>query len=240
MKARSRSVGRNMTENSDEATLRALEATIVESAVDEVFVALPLDRSAALIKRIVRLCGEQGIIVRLHAEPFKLELTKTQVDIVDGVQVLTFGSGPHDDWQLIAKRIVDVLVSSVLLVILSPLFLLTSLLIKMDSRGPVLFKQERAGMNKRRFRVLKFRTMCQEAERLQGSLEQRTEADGPVFKVKDDPRVTGVGRVLRRCSIDELPQLINVLRGSMSLVGPRPLPMRDVMRISLAGHRRTI
>jgi lipopolysaccharide/colanic/teichoic acid biosynthesis glycosyltransferase len=124
------------------------------------------------------------------------------------------------------------------LFVLSPLLLATALAIKLTSRGPVFFVQERCGYGKRPFRMYKFRSMYVDADRLQASLEERNEASGPVFKIRDDPRITPLGRLLRTSSIDELPQLWNVLRGEMSLVGPRPLPMRDVQRINRPSDMR--
>jgi len=114
-----------------------------------------------------------------------------------------------------------------LLILLAPLFAIVALVIKLTSPGPVFFSQERMGVNKRRFRIHKFRTMVPNAERMQTELEEHNEVSGPVFKIKNDPRLTPIGRNLRRASIDELPQLLNVLMGHMSLVGPRPLPVRD-------------
>jgi exopolysaccharide biosynthesis polyprenyl glycosylphosphotransferase len=136
------------------------------------------------------------------------------------------------------KRIIDILGSAGLLLVLLPLFAIAALLIKFDSRGPILFAQERVGYNKRRFKVLKFRTMSVDAEKQQHIYEHLNEVEGPVFKIKKDPRITRVGAFLRRFSIDELPQLVNVLKGDMSLVGPRPLPVRDVERIDKQWHRR--
>jgi lipopolysaccharide/colanic/teichoic acid biosynthesis glycosyltransferase len=117
--------------------------------------------------------------------------------------------------------------ASTLLILLAPMLLIVGLLIKSDAPGPALFVQERVGLNKRRFRMYKFRTMIANAEKQQAALEKLNEADGPVFKIKQDPRITRVGKVLRKTSLDELPQLFNVLKGDMSLVGPRPLPIRD-------------
>jgi exopolysaccharide biosynthesis polyprenyl glycosylphosphotransferase len=136
------------------------------------------------------------------------------------------------------KRLIDIVGSAALLLALAPLFAIVTLLIRLDSPGPVLFAQDRVGFNKRRFRILKFRTMVVEADRQQQMLEHLNEAEGPVFKIKHDPRITRVGRFLRRFSIDELPQLVNVLKGDMSLVGPRPLPVRDVERIDVRWHKR--
>jgi exopolysaccharide biosynthesis polyprenyl glycosylphosphotransferase len=137
-----------------------------------------------------------------------------------------------DDYRMLVKRALDILGASVALVIFSPVMLLAAVAVRLTSSGPVVFVQERYGLNKRRFKMFKFRTMVQNAEALQSQLEKNNEAQGPVFKIKNDPRVTSIGRFLRKTSIDELPQLFNVLRGEMSLVGPRPLPERDVSRFA--------
>jgi exopolysaccharide biosynthesis polyprenyl glycosylphosphotransferase len=206
--------------------------------VDEVLVALPLDKRRGLIEKIVEVCEEQGILVRVRTDLFNLKIARSQVDNVEGVPVVTIRSGPEDGWPLVVKRVIDVIVSAAMLALLSPLLLLTALLIKLDSPGPILFRQVRMGLNRRRFEVLKFRTMTNEADARQSALESMNEADGPVFKIKNDPRVTRFGAFLRHFSIDEFPQLINVLKGEMSLVGPRPLPLRDVARIDTQWHKR--
>jgi exopolysaccharide biosynthesis polyprenyl glycosylphosphotransferase len=146
---------------------------------------------------------------------------------LDGTAVATFSPPLTEGWPMVCKRLLDIFVSSLVLIALSPLFLVVALLIKLDSIGPVFFVQERVGLSKRRFRMYKFRTMVVNAEQKQSELERVNEAVGPVFKIKNDPRVTRVGRFLRKRSIDELPQLLNVLKGDMSLVGPRPLDLRD-------------
>ena len=133
---------------------------------------------------------------------------------------------------------IDLTVSLITLIALAPLFALVAIAIKVDSDGPVFFVQERVGFNRRRFKAYKFRTMVWDAERRQQVLEALNEAEGPIFKIRQDPRVTRAGTWLRRLSFDELPQLINVVRGDMSLVGPRPLPLRDVSRIDVTAHKR--
>jgi len=222
----------------DTQVLSSLGAIIAREPVDEVLVALPLRRRRDLIEKIVEACEEQGIMVRVRTDLFDLRVARPQVDTIDGVPVVTIRSGPEDGWQLVAKRIMDVIVSLSFLILLSPFLLLVALAIKIDSRGPVFFRQERVGLNRRRFYVLKFRTMVEQADKTQESLEELNEADGPVFKIRKDPRVTRLGRFLRQFSIDEFPQLINVLRGEMSLVGPRPLPLRDVKLIDTQWHKR--
>jgi exopolysaccharide biosynthesis polyprenyl glycosylphosphotransferase len=215
-----------------------LNSVMAQQPVDEVLVALPIDKYGPLVETIVRQCEEQGIIVRVRTEMFNLQIARSYADDLQGVSVMTIQSGPVDGWQLVMKRLIDIVGSVVFLLVLMPLLAVVALLIRLDSSGPVLFVQERVGFNKRRFKLLKFRTMVVEADRQQQMLEHLNEAEGPVFKIKNDPRITRVGKFLRRFSIDELPQFFNVLKGDMSLVGPRPLPLRDVERIDAQWHKR--
>ena len=218
--------------------IERIATLIAQQPIDEVFVALPLDSGQAIIRAIVALCEEQGITVRLASAVVEPILARAQVDEVDGRPIITIFTGPPDSLPLAIKRGIDLVLSSVAILFAMPLFGVIALIIKLDSRGPVLFPQERVGFNRRRFRALKFRTMVEGAEGQQAALESLNEADGPVFKIRKDPRITRVGRWLRRLSFDELPQLFNVLRGDMSLVGPRPLPLRDVSRIDVRAHKR--
>jgi exopolysaccharide biosynthesis polyprenyl glycosylphosphotransferase len=224
----------------DSPVTAGLEAAIAQEPLDEVFLALSMEKYSHLIESIVRLCEEQGIIVRLQTEMFKLHIARWHVDQLNGLPVVTVRSGPPDGWQLIAKRVIDVWGSLVLLIALAPIFAMVAIAIKLDSHGPVLFRQERVGLNKRRFKLFKFRTMVEGADVQQPLLERLNEAAGPVFKIRHDPRITWVGKFLRRFSIDELPQLLNVLKGEMSLVGPRPLPVRDIERIDVQWHKRRL
>jgi exopolysaccharide biosynthesis polyprenyl glycosylphosphotransferase len=221
-----------------QSVIDQVNSVLADQPVDEVLVALPIDKYGALVESIVRRCEEQGIIVRIRTELSNLSVARSYVDELEGVSVMTIQSGPQDGWQLVMKRVIDIVGSAVLLLALAPLFSVVALLITLDSPGPIFFAQERVGYNKRRFKMLKFRTMMAGSDQQQGMLEQLNEAEGPVFKIKDDPRITSTGKLLRRFSIDELPQLINVLTGSMSLVGPRPLPLRDVERIDIHWHKR--
>ncbi len=170
---------------------------------------------------------DQGINVRILADFFHNNLAKSSTDSFEGTPVVTLYTGTMDNGALLIKRIMDIILSSILLVLLFPLFLITMLAIKADSSGSAFFVQERLGFNKRRFNLYKFRTMVQDAEKLQENLEKDNETGGPNFKIANDPRITKIGTFLRKSSIDELPQLLNVLKGDMSLVGPRPLPVRD-------------
>jgi exopolysaccharide biosynthesis polyprenyl glycosylphosphotransferase len=215
-----------------------LESIMAYQPVDEVLVALPSKKYGHVVEAIVQRCEEQGVIVRVRPEMFALQVAKSYMDEIEGVPIVTIRSGPEDDWRMVAKGLIDFVVSAALLAVLAPLFAIVAFLIRRDSPGPIFFAQERVGFNKRRFKLLKFRTMVNGAEKEQESLEHLNEVEGPVFKIKNDPRMTAIGKVLRRFSIDELPQLINVLKGDMSLVGPRPLPVRDVDRIDVNSHKR--
>jgi exopolysaccharide biosynthesis polyprenyl glycosylphosphotransferase len=138
----------------------------------------------------------------------------------------------HEDYRIVLKRALDLIFSSSLLCALAPLILAIALAVKITSKGPVFFVQERYGHNRRRFLIYKFRSMVADAEALMTKVEDLNEAQGPIFKIRRDPRITKVGRILRKSSLDELPQLFNVLKGDMSLVGPRPMSVRDVHRFS--------
>jgi exopolysaccharide biosynthesis polyprenyl glycosylphosphotransferase len=224
--------------NGTSPVLVRISELVASQPIDEVFVSLPLDAAQPLIRAIVGLCEDQGITIRMVTSLVELFLARAQIDEIDGHPVVTIFTGPPDSLRLVAKRALDVTVSSLALVLLAPLLAVVALAIKLDSRGPVLFVQERVGLNGRRFRFFKFRTMVDGAERMQAALEPFNEADGPVFKIRNDPRLTRVGGWIRRVSIDELPQFLNVLRGDMSLVGPRPLPIRDVERFDVPRHKR--
>ncbi|MBI3782399.1 MAG: exopolysaccharide biosynthesis polyprenyl glycosylphosphotransferase, partial [Deltaproteobacteria bacterium] len=218
--------------------LARIESLISAQPIDEVFVALPIDTSHQLIQRIIAVCEEQGITFRLLASLAHLYWARARIDTLEGQPVLTVYTGQHDALGLAIKRGIDILGSGLALLLFAPLFVVAAVLIKLDSSGPVFFYQKRVGLNRRRFWAIKFRTMVDGAEQLQAGLEALNEADGPVFKIANDPRVTRAGRWLRRLSIDELPQFANVLKGEMSLVGPRPLPTRDVSRIAVRWHNR--
>ena len=198
-----------------------------QHVVDEVVIALPLESAYARARLIAAECEEQGVLVRLLPDIFSLRLARPRAVEFEGQDVITLYTGAADKWQLLLKRPLDIVLALLAVVALAPLGALAALAIKLTSPGPVFFVQDRVGLNKRRFRLYKFRTMVADAERRQAELERLNEATGAVFKIRNDPRVTPVGRILRKLSIDELPQLLNVLKGDMSLVGPRPLPLRD-------------
>jgi exopolysaccharide biosynthesis polyprenyl glycosylphosphotransferase len=219
-------------------SLDGIRSVLAQQPVDEVIICLPLNSFYKDIAHIVALCEQQGIIVRLRPDLFNLAIGRSQMDYLDGLSVVTITTGVLDDRAAAVKRLIDILGSGILLTLLSPVMLATALLVKVTSRGPVLFVQDRLGRNKRLFRIYKFRTMVQGADRMLQDLEHLNEADGAAFKIRDDPRFTPVGRFLRKTSIDELPQLFNVLKGDMSLVGPRPMQVRDYNHFSEDWHRR--
>lgn len=209
------------------------------NVLDEIVVFSPLRSQYDKIGRVVELAEAQGIIVRFGTNPFPLKIGRSVVEQVGNVTVSTVQTGSmYGHPALAAKAALDFLVAAVLLLLLSPLFMIVSILVKLESPGPVFFVQPRLGLNKRLFNLYKFRSMRADAEQLQASLEAHNEVDGPVFKIQDDPRITRLGKFLRKTSIDELPQLLNVLRGDMSLVGPRPLPVRDFEGFEIDKHRR--
>jgi len=209
-----------------------------ERIVDEVAIALPMKSFYSQAARIVMLCREQGVIVRVPASLFDFHEGLSSKSHFDAMALATFGPHSSEGWSMVCKRLLDVSVSFLLLAVLSPVFALVSLLILWNMGAPVFFVQDRVGLNKRRFRMHKFRTMVGDAEKKQMELESLNEADGPVFKIKNDPRVTRLGKYLRKASLDELPQLWNVLMGDMSLVGPRPLPLRDYRGFDQGSARR--
>jgi exopolysaccharide biosynthesis polyprenyl glycosylphosphotransferase len=211
---------------------------ISEISVDEVFICLPIKSSYDEIDKIVNQCKEQGIPARLSGNFFNLEEIKIKVGYLGDGPIITLYNGMEESPELTVKRLFDLTISAILLVLLLPLFVLVAALVKSTSQGPVFFVQKRIGLHKKEFMLYKFRTMVTDAEIKQQKLESKNEAGGPVFKIANDPRITGIGSFLRRYSIDELPQLFNVFKGEMSLVGPRPLPVRDFNKFNENWTRR--
>jgi exopolysaccharide biosynthesis polyprenyl glycosylphosphotransferase len=194
--------------------------------IDEVIIADPDFPQDATVE-LVDQCHRRGVSVRLA--PSTMEILIQRAEFVPGQSVPLFELGPpvFEGVDFALKRTFDLIAATLLLVVLSPLLLVITLAVRLSSRGPILFRSMRRGIGQRPFACLKFRTMHTDAEERQADLEEFNEASGALFKIREDPRLTPVGRLLRRFSLDELPQLVNVLRGEMSLVGPRPLPERD-------------
>ena len=206
--------------------------------VDEVVMALPIRSLHEEGSRIAALCEEQGITLRLLTNIFNLKMARSSAEGLQGNPLITHCTSSLEGWPVFIKRVFDIMISSLVMILLCPVLLVVAILIKLTSPGPVLFVQKRLGLNKRRFDLYKFRTMVADAEARMREIEHLNEVSGPVFKIKNDPRITPIGRLLRKMSIDELPQLFNVLRGEMSLVGPRPLPLRDYAGFNEDRQRR--
>jgi exopolysaccharide biosynthesis polyprenyl glycosylphosphotransferase len=207
-------------------TLADLESVLSSDRIDEVIIAdpdFPQDDAVELVDQ----CHQRGVRVRLA--PSTMEILIHSAQFVPGQSVPLFELGPpvFEGVDFALKRTFDIIGATLLLVLLSPLLLAIAIAVRVSSRGPVFFRSMRRGIAQRPFACLKFRTMHADAEQSQAELEGLNEASGALFKIREDPRLTAIGQLLRRFSLDELPQLVNVLRGEMSLVGPRPLPERD-------------
>jgi exopolysaccharide biosynthesis polyprenyl glycosylphosphotransferase len=174
------------------------------------------------IQELIQTCEEIGVIFRLQSNLSPMTHTNAYLTEFNDIPFLTFNSLPKNRLSFVWKAFMDFWISSGIIFILSPFMLLIALLIKTTSKGPIVFKQARVGLRGRKFYIYKFRTMVQNAEELKAKLMEMNESDGPTFKIKKDPRITAIGVILRKTGLDELPQLFNVLKGEMSLIGPRP------------------
>jgi exopolysaccharide biosynthesis polyprenyl glycosylphosphotransferase len=211
---------------------------LASSVVDEVIIALPVASSYERARRVARICEEQGVVVRFLPTLFDFTRMRLLPDTLEEVELITYSNGAPDGLPAIIKRVVDFVFALGLIILVAPVLLAAAIMVKLTSPGPVVFVQKRVGLNKRVFSMYKFRTMVADAEQKIGEIAALNEVSGPVFKIKNDPRITKVGKFLRRNSIDEFPQLFNVLKGDMSLVGPRPLPIRDYEGFSEDWQRR--
>ncbi len=219
--------------------VKELSRIIESRRVMEVYICLPVRSHYELIEDIAHYCEGSGVTVHLLADLFPLRIATSRLMHIDDIPLLSLSTIPEAHAQLAFKRLFDFVVSSALILILMPiLFIPLAILIKLESRGPVFFAQERVGQNQRRFKMLKFRSMVANAEALRAELEDMNEADGPVFKIREDPRITRVGRFIRKYSLDEFPQLFNVWIGQMSLVGPRPPIPAEVEEYTWSQRRR--
>ena len=209
-----------------------------ENVIDEVIFAIPVGYLER-VEDAIRQCEELGLKTQVAMNFYTPRVAKTYVEDMDGLPLLTYSSVSEDIAKLYLKRSFDMLASAMTLLILSPVLLSIAVAVWISSPGPILFRQRRIGLNGRPFVCYKFRTMVEHAEGMQDELAELNEMSGPVFKIQDDPRVTNLGRWLRKFSMDELPQLLNVVRGDLSLVGPRP-PIVDEVRQYERWHRRRL
>ncbi len=219
-------------------TIDDFDRIIHEMQIDEIIFSIPRDFSIDLQKHISK-CSEMGMTFRIVPGLYDMERQSFKVENLQNIPTLALYSSMVSASGLFYKKLVDVVIGVVGFVILLVMLPFMALAIKLDSKGPVFFKQERVGMNNRRFKLYKFRTMVQDAEACKGELLCKSEMNGPIFKMEDDPRITKVGKFLRKTSLDEFPQFINVLKGEMSIVGTRP-PTPDEVAEYKDWHRRRI
>lgn len=212
--------------------LAELPGLLQREPIEVILIGLPVKSHYKQIQDVIDICEVVGVESHYMLDVFATKRSRLQPS-PSPAEVAVLGDPPRDLRHLI-KRATDLLIAVPLLILVSPLLALLAVAIKLTSPGPVFFVQQRYGLNRQRFPMFKLRTMVVDAEKLQAGLESANEAGGPVFKINRDPRVTKIGSFLRRTSLDELPQLFNVLRGEMALVGPRPLPVRDVSRFDEA------
>jgi exopolysaccharide biosynthesis polyprenyl glycosylphosphotransferase len=197
--------------------------------VDEVIICAS-SNELGQVEAVLDVCEREGVQVRLNSDFFVRLAKKVSMDSIYGLPIISFVNVPDNEWALYAKRAMDFLIALIALVILAPAFFLIVLLIKLTSPGPIFYRWNVIGFNKKAFTSWKFRTMVVNADELKEQLVDRNEMSGPVFKIRDDPRITPVGKILRKYSLDELPQLFSVLKGDMSLVGPRPAGPHELTR----------
>ena len=216
----------------------SFQSYIRNSIVDEVIIGLPVKSLYDQASKIITTCEEQGINIRYLSNLFDVKAPISGNCFSDEELLIHITHKNMDFYPSFIKKTMDIILSIVLLIVFLPLLAIVSIAIKIDSPGAIIYSQKRIGKNKRIFKLYKFRTMYENAEKKQADLESLNEATGPVFKIENDPRVTPVGKYLRKTSIDELPQFINVLKGEMSIVGPRPLPVRDYKGFREDWHRR--
>jgi len=221
-------------------SLDELDQVLDTHEVDRVIIAFSRASHQQLLS-CIRVCRDHRVAVDVVPRLFELLDGAQSLNQIGGLPLLSIGAPPLSRASRVAKRGLDIAISSLLLLVLSPLLVAVAIAIKLDSRGPVLFRQVRAGRGETEFELIKFRSMYQDAEKRKADFEQENEAtDGVMFKIKRDPRITRVGGFLRRGSLDELPQLINVLRGEMSLVGPRPLILKEAKHAAQTWHARRL
>ena len=216
--------------------LAELTSLMRTRVIDEIIFAVDSARLAEL-EEVFLLCDEEGIRTRIAVDFFPHINSEMYLERLAFTPLLTFSAAPHDEIRLLAKRAIDILVAGAALVVLAPFMLLIALAIRFTSRGPVIFRQQRCGLNGRRFAFYKFRSMCENAEAMRAGLAHMS-VRSLAMKVPDDPRLTPLGRYLRKFSVDEWPQLWNVLRGDMSLVGPRPAVPEEVDQYQRWQRRR--
>jgi len=206
--------------------------------IEEVIFTLPFHKLEKT-KDLLSLCETEGVQTRIISDFYGGLIAKAEVETVHGLPIISYSTTPRKEWDLFFKRVIDIILSGIGLIILSPIFLIIAFAIKLNSPGPVFYRWNVVGLNKKKFISFKFRTMVNNADELKKKLLKQNEMNGAAFKMKNDPRVTKVGRILRKFSLDELPQLYSVFKGDMSLVGPRP-PLATEIPEFQNWHRRKL
>jgi exopolysaccharide biosynthesis polyprenyl glycosylphosphotransferase len=230
-------VGMEMANKKVIGSFNNIARILDENVVDDVVFILPMSLMP-YVRDCVKICEKVGVRSNVVVDFFNTSIAKPSIEELEDWHLLTFDTIPLNATFLLIKRLIDIMVSAFGFILFSPLFLITAFAIKITSKGPVFFKQTRSGLHGRKFEIYKFRTMVVDAEERLEELMSLNEREGPVFKIRNDPRITKVGRFLRKVSLDELPQLINVLKGDMSLVGPRPPLPSEVTQYERWQRRR--
>jgi exopolysaccharide biosynthesis polyprenyl glycosylphosphotransferase len=215
-----------------------IERILHTNIIDEIIACVPLDQFGQ-IQKIIECCEREGVQIRFYSDFFGKLVKRVRIDNAYGMNIVSLMATADDEFRLYIKRLMDIAVSSVMLIVLTPLLLIIAILIKATSKGPILYQWNVVGLNKKPFKSWKFRTMVLNADQMKTNLLGRNEMDGPVFKIKNDPRVTKIGKILRKFSLDELPQLWSIFKGDMSLVGPRPAGPHELARYE-SWHRRKL
>lgn len=217
--------------------LNDIPAILSNMAIDQVLFIVPRSWIGRIEKPLL-YCETVGVRVSVAVDLFNLQFTTGKEEAILGLPLITFESTPDKMWSLLIKRCLDAIIAAACMIVFAPILLMVALAVRLTSKGPVLFRQKRCSLNGRAFFLYKFRTMVQDAELRLKDLLQQNEMKGPVFKMTNDPRLTKIGKVLRKYSLDELPQLWNVIRGDMSLVGPRPPIPSEVKQYDSWQRRR--
>lgn len=212
-----------------EKFLKVLNDLMEVDIIDEVLY-LKNKVAPSEVRETIRSCEELGVTFKLKYKDSKINLTNAIKTDISNEKFLTFVNIPYNSYALAIKKLMDINISLLMIIAFFPLFIIAGILIKITSLGPIIFKQARIGLRGRKFYLYKFRTMVANAENIRKDLGDKNEVDGPVFKIKDDPRVTKIGKFLRKSGLDELPQLFNILKGEMSLIGPRPPLQSETMQ----------
>lgn len=230
-------IGNNVLDAPVIGTVSDINNCLKEFVVDEVIIAIPRTLLND-VERIYQACEEEGIKLRFMADVFNLQVSRMGLIQIGSIPLLTLEPVAQNEIKLLIKRCFDLATTLFFMPILLPLIAIIAIAVKLDSPGPVFFIQQRVGLRKHLFPMIKFRSMHVDAEKRMKEIEHLNEAKGPIFKITNDPRVTRIGKFLRKTSLDELPQLFNVIRGEMSLVGPRPMSIRDVSKFDKGIQRK--